>query len=51
VQSLTLGARSAIQTSQMSIEKGWGKELKAVVWLQGTKSRQVYGAASAAIVR
>lgn len=52
VQSLTvLGARAAIQTSQMSIEKGWGKELKAVVWLQGTKSRQVYGAASAAIAR
>jgi len=52
VQGLdVLSAQPSTRTKQMSIGTQWGKELKAVVWLQGTKSRQVYGAATAAIAR
>jgi hypothetical protein len=52
VQSLdVLSPRPSTGTKQVSIDERWGKDLKAVVWLQGTKSRQVYGAAIAAIAR
>jgi hypothetical protein len=46
-----LSPRPSTGTKQVSIDKRWGTDLKAVVWLQGTKSRQVYGAAIAAIAR
>ena len=46
-----LSSRPSTETKQVPIDTRWGKDLKAVVWLQGTKSRQVYGAAIAAIAR
>ena len=50
VQGLdVLSSRPSTETKQVPIGKEWGKALKAVVWLQGTKSRQVYGAAIASI--
>jgi hypothetical protein len=36
---------------QFQLGKKWGPNLKAVVWLQGVKSREVYGAAVAPVVR
>jgi hypothetical protein len=37
---------------QLSLAKGWGQSgLKAVVWLQGTRSREVFGAAVAAVAQ
>jgi hypothetical protein len=40
-----LTAKSSVVASQLPIERGWGPHLKAVVWMQGVKSRQIYGAA------
>jgi hypothetical protein len=49
VQDLdSLSTKSSVLEKQLSLAKGWGRSgLKAVVWLQGTKSREVYGAAAA----
>ena len=45
-----LTARSAVVEKQLNFEKNWNPgALKAVVWLQGVKSREVYGAGSARI--
>lgn len=35
----------------LPIGKGWGPNLKAVVWLQGAKSREVYAAATTTIAK
>jgi hypothetical protein len=52
VQSLdALSSKPSVSTKQLSIDPRWGKDLKAVVWLQGTKSRQVYGAVAAELTR
>jgi hypothetical protein len=53
VQGLdSLGAASSVIEKQLPLGKSWGLVgLKAVVWLQGAKSRQVYGAATAPITR
>ncbi len=49
VDSLT--AKVAVLEKQLNVGKGWTSgKLKAIVWLQGVKSREVYGAGSAAIV-
>jgi hypothetical protein len=40
-----LGVKPAIVASQLPIQRGWGVHLKALVWMQGVKSRQIYGAA------
>ena len=48
----SLGATSSVVEKQLPLGKGWGPVgLKAVVWLQGVKSRQVYGAAAAPIAK
>ena len=48
----SLGATGSVVEKQLPVGKGWGLAgLKAVVWLQGAKSRQVYGAAAAPITR
>ncbi len=51
VQALgTLAATTSVVEKQLPLGKGWGQAgLKVVVWLQGTKSREVYGAAAAAV--
>jgi hypothetical protein len=47
-----LSTKVSVLEKQLPLGKGWGQAgLKAVVWLQGAKSRQVYGAASAPITR
>lgn len=47
-----LTAKSAVLEKQLPVGKGWGQTgLKAVVWLQGAKSRQVYGAAAVAVAK
>ena len=52
VQELNvLSTRPSTETKPVTIGKEWGQALKAVVWLQGTKSRQVYGAAIASIAQ
>jgi hypothetical protein len=53
VQDLdSLSTKSSVVEKQLSLGKGWGQAgLKAVVWLQGAKSRAVYGAAVAAVVQ
>ena len=40
-----LTAKPSVVASQLPIERGWGPHLKVVVWMQGVKSRQIYGAA------
>jgi hypothetical protein len=48
----SLTAKPSVVETQLPIGKTWGPNgLKAVVWLQGAKSRQVYGAAIALIPR
>jgi len=48
----SLGATGSVVEKQLALGKGWGLAgLKAVVWLQGAKSRLVYGAAAAPITR
>jgi hypothetical protein len=48
----SLSREAAVVEERLQIGQGWRPEsLKAVVWLQGTKTRHVYGAAVAAIVR
>ncbi len=48
----SLGAKASVVETQLPLGKGWGQAgLKAVVWLQGAKSREVYGAAAAAVGR
>jgi hypothetical protein len=44
-----LTAKSSVVASQLPIERGWGPHLKALVWMQGAKSRQIYGAALTAL--
>lgn len=53
VQGLdSLGAAGSEIEKQLAVGKGWNPSgLRAVVWLQGAKSRQVYGAATAPITR
>jgi hypothetical protein len=53
VQGLdSLSAANSVIEKQLAVAKGWNPSgLKAVVWLQGAKSRQVYGAATAPITR
>ena len=52
VQTLdALSGRPFTSTKQLSIDPRWGTDLKAIVWLQGTRSRQVYGAVAAALTR
>jgi hypothetical protein len=46
-----LSARPSTDDKLLPIGKGWGPNLKAVVWLQGAKSREVYGAAVATIAK
>ncbi len=47
-----LSAKTTVVEKQLPIAAAWGPDnLKALVWLQGAKSRQVYGAATAAISR
>jgi hypothetical protein len=50
VQGLdVLSGKSASLEKQLPLGKGWGRSgLRAAVWLQGAKSRRVYGAAAAA---
>jgi hypothetical protein len=48
----SLSAADSMIEKQLAVGKGWNPSgLKAVVWLQGAKSRQVYGAATAPITR
>jgi hypothetical protein len=47
----SLSAQASTQEKVLAIGKDWGSHLKAVVWLQGVKSREVYGTASATITR
>ena len=53
IQTLdTLGASAGPTETRIRLVPGWGpNHLNAVVWLQGVKSRQVYGVASAPILR
>ena len=53
VQALgALTADAGMVEAQLQIGRGWGPNgLKAVAWLQGVKSRQVFGAAVAEISR
>jgi len=53
VQGLdSLSAANSVIEKELAMAKGWNPSgLKAVVWLQGAKSRQVYGAATAPITR
>lgn len=53
VQGLdSLGATSSVIEKQLPLGKGWGQAgLKAVIWLQGTKSREVYGSAAVALAQ
>ena len=44
-----LSERPSTEEKQVPIRREWGPNLKAVVWLQGMKSREVYGSASALI--
>ncbi len=44
-----LSERPSTEEKLVPIRKEWGPRLKAVVWLQGMKSREVYGSASALI--
>lgn len=44
-----LSDRPTTEEKLVTIRKEWGPNLKAVVWLQGMKSREVYGSASALI--
>ena len=46
-----LSAVPSTEERLFPIGKEWGQNLKAVVWLQGVKSREVYGAASALIAK
>jgi hypothetical protein len=47
-----LTADAGLVEAQLQIARGWGTNgLKAVAWLQGIKSRQVYGAAVAEIAK
>jgi len=46
-----LSARPSTQEKLLPLGKEWGSNLKAVVWLQGAKSREVYGTAIATITR
>ena len=47
-----LSATRASLEKQLPLGKGWGRTgLRAAVWLQGAKSRHVYGAAAAALAR
>jgi len=52
VQTLdSLSAKSSVIEKPLSLGKDWKRgALKALVWLQGAKSREVYGAGSVAIV-
>lgn len=46
----SLGARGMEVVKVVPIGKGWGpKGLKAVIWLQGAKSRRIYGTAVAPV--
>jgi hypothetical protein len=48
----SLSTKSSVIEKQLSLAKGWGQSgLKALVWLQGTRSREVFGAAVAAVAR
>lgn len=48
----TLAAKASVIEKQLPLGKSWGSSgLKAVVWLQGTKSRHVYGAAAASLAQ
>jgi hypothetical protein len=47
----SLSAQASTQEKVLPIGKDWGPNLKAVVWLQGAKSREVYGTVSAMITR
>jgi hypothetical protein len=53
VQALgSLGPDAFVAEGQWRLDRGWGPSgLNAVVWLQGSKTRHVYGAATAQIVR
>jgi hypothetical protein len=53
VQSIdVLSATSLVLERQLPLRKGWGsKGLNAVVWLQGAKSRQIYGTTTTSIAR
>ena len=47
-----LGGDAFVAEGQWKLESGWGQTgLAAVVWLQGAKTRHVYGAATAPVVR
>lgn len=46
-----LSERSSTEDKVIPIRSEWGPNLKAVVWLQGVKSRQVYGSAIATIAK
>jgi len=46
----SLNAKGSVLEKRLSLAKNWKRgALKAVVWLQGAKSREVYGAGSARI--
>jgi hypothetical protein len=48
----SLSPKSSVVEKQLPIGQTWGpNHLKVLVWLQGVKSRQVYGAATARIAR
>jgi hypothetical protein len=47
----SLSAQASTREKVVPISKDWGPNLKAVVWLQGAKSREVYGAAVATIAK
>jgi len=51
VQGLdALGAKTSAVEKDLPLGKGWGQSgLRAVVWLQGVKSREVYGAVTVLI--
>jgi hypothetical protein len=47
-----LSATSSMLERQLPLRKGWGSTgLNAVVWLQGAKSRQIYGTTTTSITR
>jgi hypothetical protein len=53
VQGLgSLGADAFVTEGQWRVDRGWGATgLNAVVWLQGAKTRHVYGTATAPVAR
>jgi hypothetical protein len=48
----TLEPEAFVANGQMTLERGWqAPRMRAVAWLQGRKSQQVFGAAAASVTR